>query len=73
MNYIDGFIEAFPPCYDEEESIAEGVSTKQQALDTLYWIGCQFNVNDLGMKALCKLANVSWEDLTKHSGKSVAR
>ena len=70
MNYIDGFIEAFPPCFDEEESQNEAAAQHQMALDFLYSIGCEFSIPDNKMRELCQLANISFDELQNHSTNS---
>ena len=68
QDYINGFIEAFPPCFDEEESQNEAAAQHQIEMDFLYSIGCQYSIKDADMKQLCQLANVSFDELLNHQG-----
>jgi hypothetical protein len=70
MNYIDGFIDAFPPCFDDEESQNEAAAQHQIEMDVLYSIGCQYSIKDADMKQLCQLANISFDELQNHSTNS---
>lgn len=45
----------------------------QQALDTLYALGCEYGIKDADMRPLCDHMGVSWEDLQNyHTGKPAA-
>ena len=70
MDYIDGFIEAFPQAYDEQESRSEAAAQHQIALDILYSIGCEFSIPDNKMRELCQIANISFDELQNHSTNS---
>lgn len=72
MDYIDGFIDAFPPAFDEEESRAEQAVTRQEALDILYFVCHGDDVSEEGTRALCRLANIPYETFASYSGKSAA-
>ena len=70
MDYIDGFIDAFPPAFDDDASEAESAATNQryqQALDTLYSLGCKYDVTVEDMRPLCDHMDVSFNDLLKHN------
>ena len=56
--------------YDVEESQAECAAYEQryqQALDLLYYMGCQYSIKDKDMRLLCDHMGVHWDDLQKHS------
>lgn len=69
MNYIDGFINAFPPAFDDEESQNEAAAQKQMALDILYEHGCKYSVKTGDMMLLCALANININELMNYSPK----
>lgn len=62
--------------YDTEEHFAECAAYMQryqQALDTLYALGCEYGIKDADMRPLCDHMGVSWEDLQNyHTGKPAA-
>ena len=68
QDYIDGFIEAFPPCYDEAESQNEAAASHEYSLNVLYLVGSEYNISDSHMRLLCGLACVRFAELQKHSG-----
>lgn len=68
MNYIDGFIEAFPPCFDTVESQDEAAAAHRIALDVLYSIGCKYDIKTADMKHLCFLAQIDFNELQKYPG-----
>lgn len=68
MDYIDGFIEAFPPMFDEQESRNEAAAAHQMALDVLYKHGCKYNVKPGDMRLLCALASINIDELMNYSG-----
>jgi hypothetical protein len=68
MNYIDGFIDAFPPCFDEEKSQDAMAADHQIALDVLYRVGCQYSISPADMVMLCELSGIQWAELSKYSG-----
>jgi len=70
MDYIDGFIDAFPPYYDEEESQNEAAAAHQMSLDILYHMGCQYGIKDTDMKQLCRIALIDFSELQNHSTNS---
>ena len=65
MNYIDGFIDA---TFDTEESQNEAAAAHQMALDVLYRVGCQYNVDKQDMVMLCQLANINVNEFMNYSG-----
>ena len=54
-----------------EASADETAAYKQVALDLLYNLGCQYDIQEQDMRRLCSLALVRYEDLLKYSGKGV--
>lgn len=70
MDYINGFIDAFPPCFDEEESQNEAAAQHQMEMDFLYSLGCEFSIPDNKMRELCQLVNISFDELLNHSTNS---
>jgi len=61
--------------YDVEESQAECAAYEQryqQALDLLYYVGCQYSIKDKDMRLLCDHMGVHWDDLQTHKGKPAA-
>lgn len=67
MNYIDGFIDAFPPAYDDEESRNEAVAERQKNLDARYRIGCQYGISMADSALLCQLQPIDFNELLNHS------
>lgn len=53
---------------DERESQDAAAADHQMALDVLYHIGCQYNVEDADMRALCDLALINFNELMNYSG-----
>ena len=68
MDYVEGFIDAFPPAFDEEESQNEAAVARQTNLDILYWVCHQDNVSVEGAKALCKIAQIPYETFASYTG-----
>ena len=60
--------------YDIEAFESESAATNQRyqdALDLLYYMGCQYSIKDKDMRLLCDHMDVHWDDLQNHSiGKS---
>ena len=71
MSYdeIDGFIEAFPPCYDTAEGDAEQAAHHQKTLDVLWVVVNQYDVRIDHMRQLCDVAGISFEEFCKYTGK----
>ena len=67
MSYdeIDGFIEAFPPCY---ESDGERAADHQKALDVLWLVGNTYDIRLDHVQLLCDVAGISFEEMCKYSG-----
>ena len=65
MSYIDGTVDA---PYDTAESQDEAGAAHQIALDVLYRIGCQYNVQTPDMVTLCQLVSIDFKELQKYSG-----
>lgn len=56
--------------YDIDEHFAECaayIQRYQQALDTLYCIGCKYGISNADMRPLCDHMGVAWADLQNHS------
>lgn len=56
--------------YDQETFESDSAATNQRyqdALDLLYYLGCQYSVKDKDMRLLCDHCGVYWDDLQKHS------
>ena len=68
MNYIEGTVD-MP--YDTAESQDEAAAAHQMALDVLYRVGCQYNVQTQDMVTLCQLASIDFKELQKYSGTPV--
>jgi len=54
----------------ERESQDSAAASHQMALDVLYRVGCQYNVKDADMRALCDLALINFNELQLYSGSS---
>ena len=67
MDYIEGTVD-MP--YDTAESQDEAGAAHQMALDVLYRIGCQYNVQTQDMVTLCQLASIDFKELQNHSPNS---
>lgn len=55
--------------YDIQAFESDSAATNQRyqdALDLLYYVGCQYSVKDKDMRLLCDHMGVYWEDLQKH-------
>lgn len=52
----------------ERESQDAAAANHQMALDVLYHVGCQYNVKDADMRALCDLALINFNELQNYSG-----
>ena len=52
----------------ERESQDAAAAAHQMALDVLYHIGCQYDVKDADMRALCDLALINFNELQMYSG-----
>ena len=63
MSYdeIDGFIEAFPPCYDTAEGDAEQAAHHQKTLDVLWVVGNTYDIRIDHMRQLCDVAGTQGE------------
>ena len=64
MNYIEGT----ELHYDTAESQDEAAAAHQMALDVLYRVGCQYNVQTQDMVTLCQLASIDFKELQNYSG-----
>ncbi len=53
---------------DERESQDAAAASHQMALDVLYRVGCQYNVEDADMRVLCDLALINFNELQNYSG-----
>ena len=56
--------------YDYDAFQAESAATNQryqQALDTLYALGCKYNISNADMRPLCDHMGVAYEDLMNHN------
>jgi hypothetical protein len=54
--------------YDIDAFKAESTTASyQQALDTLYSLGCKYSITDADMRPLCDQIGVDWEDLQNHN------
>ena len=53
---------------DERDSQDAAAAAHQMALDVLYRVGCQYNVKDADMRALCDLALINFNELQNYSG-----
>ena len=42
-------------------------ATYTSALDTLYHVGCQYDISNTDMQALCAHMNVNYDDLQNHN------
>ena len=62
--------------YDIEAFESDSAATNQryqQALDTLYSLGCKYSITNADMRPLCDHMGVDWEDLQQHNtGKPAA-
>ena len=65
MDYIDGTV---GQPFDTVESQDEAAAAHQMALDVLYRVGCQYNVQTADMVTLCQLASIDYKELSKYSG-----
>ena len=54
----------------ERKSQDAAAAAHQMALDVLYHIGCQYNVEDADMVTLCQLASIDFNELQLYSGPS---
>ena len=53
---------------DERESQDAAAASHQMALDVLYRVGCQYDVKDADLRALCELALINFNELQNYSG-----
>ena len=61
--------------YDIEAFESDSAATNQRyqdALDLLYYMGCQYSIKDKDMRLLCDHMGVHWDDLQTHKGKPAA-
>lgn len=61
--------------YDQETFESDSAATNQRyqdALDLLYYMGCQYSIKDKDMRLLCDHMGVHWDDLQTHKGKPAA-